>query len=310
MTQSVWNRPLFLSCALGAVLAVYSAIGWKEEIKGYFAPEQFEISMVQLEAPHGDLVLPFGEMAPAPENTIAVVELRGTVMDQSAGILYEDTINGNRFFNGALALADDSNVKALVIRLNTGGGDPVSANKIREVIRYFDAVRGNKGNTYVYVDGFSASAGVMIMGAASVIYANPESAVGSIGVIGAECSTPSAENKPSETIKIMSGFGKDPCFNHDGSLNKEAIAIDQTEADESYEAFVQMVAEDRGIVPKDIKAIGAKMMDAFEAKEFGLIDDAIGELALRGVLVNKYGEDAQFVYYQDIPTDSLPWDQS
>ena len=93
------------------------------------------------------------------------------------------------------------------------------------------------------------------MGSASTVYAVPESEIGNIGIRGGVCSE-SVDLQAGETMHVMSGAGKDFCFNHDGSLNYEAINMQQKEADEAYMRFVQLVASDRDIPPETIKGWG------------------------------------------------------
>ena len=290
---------LFLAILGILVIVLESVRGTTDMIGEYFSPQS---EMVQLEAPYTDLIVPFGTRSPAVDNTIAVVELSGSIINDRPGIWYGDTINASRVWNGLLSLAEDPQVKALIIRLQTDGGEIMPSYKVREAIQYFDQMRGGQ-STYIYVDGFALSAGVIIMGAASAVYVATESEIGNIGIRGGVCFEPSMDFLLKERMYIMSGAGKDFCFNHDGSLNYEAIEVQQREADEAYDRLIQLVASDRSIPPASIRGWGAKIMDSWEAEEVGLVDGVMGELTLRKLLRERHGANVQFVLYQDTPME-------
>jgi protease-4 len=100
---------------------------------------------------------------------IAVVYLEGVIFDSK-------TVNEH-----LKMYADDSRVKAIVVRMDTPGGGVAASQEIADQIKW---LRNEKGKTVVISMGsVGASGGYYVACAADKIYANPGTITGSIGVI-------------------------------------------------------------------------------------------------------------------------------
>lgn len=204
--------------------------------------------------------------------------------------------------------AADSTIKGVMLHMQTPGGTIFGARAIHDGVTAF---KGSKKPIVAWIEGLSASGGVMAMVGADKIYADHGSFIGSIGVIG-----PSwlYYNKPLATdggllgggivtqngieqVIISAGRGKD-LGNPFRRATPEEIKVLQDGVNDEYGAFVAHVARNRGITEQTIRdEMGAQIFGNAQAETFGLIDgtkdrtSTIGELAT----LAKLGTDYQLV---------------
>jgi len=168
---------------------------------------------------------------------IAVVYLEGVIFDSK-------TVNEH-----LKMYANDSRVKAIVVRMDTPGGGVAASQEIADQIKW---LRNEKGKTVVISMGsVGASGGYYVACAADKIYANPGTITGSIGVIAEWVNYGNllkwAQMQP-EVIK--SGEFKDV-----GSPTREVTPKEreylQGLINQMYEQFVGAVAEGRKELTRD-----------------------------------------------------------
>ena len=159
-------------------------------------------------------------------------------------------------------LADDDDVKAVVFRVNSGGGSAVASEQIRHAIKLIKA----KKPVVVSMGGLAASGGYWISSPANYIVAEPTT----VTVDGV------TTNKYSdyETDMIL---GKNP----DEIMKHMQIYIDR-----GYENFLNIVSEGRGMKPAQVDSIAQGRVwlatDAIKIKlidQLGSLDDAVKKAA-------------------------------
>ena len=192
------------------------------------------------------------------------------------------------------AAADDS-VKALLLRIDSGGGSATAAEEVgRELIRFKEEAKkpivATMGNT-------GASAAYWIAACASdKIYANATTLTGSIGVYMPYMNTEELFKKIGITSdKIKSGPYKDIMTN-DRPMTKEEKEILQNIVDEIYDQFVYTVSAGRKMETSKVRAIAdGRIYTGRQAKNIGLVDelgDYYDALAAAGALAKiKPGKD-------------------
>ena len=205
--------------------------------------------------------------------------------------------------------AEDENIKGIFMPFRTPGGTIFGSQAIFRAIQQYREDTGNP--VVVYIEGISASGGVMAMVAADNIYADYGSLIGSIGVLG-----PSLTyfNKPMATdgglfgggivteggiekTAITAGRGKD-IGNPFRKPSEEEIANLMTGVNNEYENFVNHVAKNRNMEPEMIRnEMGAQIFDNKMAETYGLIDatqyrsEAVASLAK----LAKLGDDFKLI---------------
>ncbi|RRJ28444.1 signal peptide peptidase SppA [Halocatena pleomorpha] len=161
---------------------------------------------------------------------------------------------------------DDRNADALVMKLNTPGGEVVPSDDIRNAVLAFE------GPTIAYATDTCASGGYWIASACDEIWARETSVIGSIGVIGSRLNASTlAEELGLSYERFAAGRYKDA-----GAALKE---IDDDERaylqgliDDYYEHFIERVAAGRDLDPDAIRDTEARVYLGDEAQDLDLID--------------------------------------
>lgn len=113
---------------------------------------------------------------------IALVEVEGMLVNARTGGLLQATENPlSRFTQQLDKAANDSRVKAVVLRINSPGGTVTCSETMYRLVRRFREKTGKP--VLAAVQEVGASGGYMVALAADRIVATPTSVVGSIGVI-------------------------------------------------------------------------------------------------------------------------------
>lgn len=128
-----------------------------------------------------------------------------------------------------------------------------------------------------YLASEACSGGYYVAMAADRLSANRNGLVGSIGVIATiEDYSKMLDDMGISEINFVSGENK-AMSSGTSSLTEEQIEIYQAMVDESYEQFVDVVAEGRGMTREQVKALAdGRFYTARQALENGLVDEIAG----------------------------------
>ena len=213
------------------------------------------------------------------ENSIVVLDVNGVILTHSAQLPAYAKLTGVTFgvdFRETLAaLARDGRVKGVIVKLSTPGGAVTGSREIHDAIVEF---KKSRKPIHMYIVDLAASGGVYAMVAADHISSAPETLIGSIGVIGPRLmqyknvkryGDVSADLITQQTFSV--GKGKD-LFNPFADPDPEIVAAFEQTLKESYASFVEVVSSGRQIKPDIVRALGARIMTAQEAKRAHLID--------------------------------------
>ena len=167
------------------------------------------------------------------------------------------------------ALAE-KDLKALVVRVDSPGGSVMASEKIRTAILQAKA----KGLPVVVSMGnVAASGGYWVSTPANVIFAEPDTITGSIGVFGI---LPSFEGTLAKMGITTDGVRTTPLSGQPdltGGTTPEFDRIMQMGVEDIYGRFVGLVAKSRGKSPQQIDAIAqGRVWDGGSARQIGLID--------------------------------------
>ena len=205
------------------------------------------------------------------ENKIAIVNVEGTIVtgEVSYNIAGSDTI----VTNIRKAIKDDS-VKALVLRVNSPGGDVWASELITNALNEFKS----SGRPIISSMGdIAASGGVWVTTLSDEIWAKPETLTGSIGVYGI---VPTLDG-----IYDWAGIQVDGISSTKAGEWDERFAMPdyvknsiQASIDNTYDKFVNKVAENRDMPFKEVLSIaGGRIWSGEKALQLGLVDK-IGDL--------------------------------
>lgn len=164
----------------------------------------------------------------------------------------------------------EAGASVIVMDADSGGGEAYSCfQTANEMRRLADE---NNVKFITYVDGYAASAMYGLSAASHEIIVNPDSQVGSVGVVVSLANYSEAEKQYGlKRTYVTAGESKVP-YNEDGEFTKEFLADIQNKVDSLYEKFTAHVADYRAIPTESVKKLGARMYTAEDALTNGLAD--------------------------------------
>lgn len=200
--------------------------------------------------------------------SVAVIDVEGQIVaGKSAG--FGAAAAGSDTIVDLIEQAGElSGVRAIVLRVNSPGGDVVASDEIYRALQRVDKP------VVVSMGSIAASGGYYISVAADYIYATPYTLTGSIGVISQFFNAQELlEDLGVEVITITSGEVKD-FGNFARPMTEEERAYWQALIDDTYEGFLSIVAEGRGLPVDEVREIAdGRVVLGGDAVELGLVDE-------------------------------------
>lgn len=238
------------------------------------------------------------------KNRIAVLYAVGEINDVS-----QDGINYHNLVPVITELADDDNVKGMVLRVNSPGGSAFGSDQIGEALDYFQS----KGKPLaVSMGAYAASGGYWISAGADKIFANPLTITGSIGIFGLIPNVKGLADKLGVNPQTVSTNPNAQFPSLTESMTDEMKGVMQQYVNRGYEDFVGRVAKGRKMSVPAVKRIAeGRVWDAVSAKRIGLVDsigslnDAIEWVASKAKILDKYNV-AAYPEYKPSFWDMLP----
>lgn len=202
---------------------------------------------------------------------VAVVYALGDIVDGGGdGVLGARQQIASRTLVAALrAIAADDTVKAVVLRIDSGGGSAQASELIWQAVEQLEA----KKPVIVSMSDVAASGGYYIASGATQIFALPDTLTGSIGVVGGKIAPGGALAKLGVTTFPMGRGKRATMMASLGPWNAEEKEVIQKSMEDVYEVFTARVASGRAGKVKDVKAIAqGRVWTGEKAKELGLVD--------------------------------------
>lgn len=197
------------------------------------------------------------------DTDIATVTIEGEIRRDTEPL--DDKLKSEKAVR-AIEKADGS-ARALVLEIDSPGGEPTPSEEIRAAVKEFD------GPTVAFARDVCASGAYLIAAGCDHVIAREGAMVGSIGVLGSRVTfSELADRLGIEYERLTAGEYKD------AGVPLEPIEEDQREylqglIDDHYDLFVERVAEDRDIEPAAIRDTEARIYTGRRAHELGLVDD-------------------------------------
>lgn len=187
---------------------------------------------------------------------------------------------------------ENDQIKAVVLRVDSPGGDAYASEIIRREIEQIQAA----GKPVVVSMGdVAASGGYWISMDADEIWAQPTTITGSIGIFGMFVTIPQTLEKLGIHTDGVATTPIAGAFDIRRPLNPQVETILTSVIEKGYRDFIGKVASARGKTPAQIDEIAqGRVWSGSQAKERGLVDklgglhDAISAAAVLGNLGDKY----------------------
>ena len=245
------------------------------------------------------------------KNKIAVIHVEGAIVTGNIGF---NTAGSGGIVKNINKARDDKNVKGIVLRVNSPGGDVYASSVITNALEEFQST----GRPVITSMGdIAASGGVWVTTTSEEIWAEETTLTGSIGVYS--------------IIQDISPLEKWAGFNNDGvsmtkagdiydlsrGMNEELNKQFRQNTENFYKNFVTKVANNRNMDFSEVlKFAGGRIWRGDTALELGLVDklgsldDAIDSMAskleLEDYKVFSYSSEVEFDDYLSSLEDLLP----
>lgn len=220
------------------------------------------------------------------DDEIAVYYAYGDIVDSpAAGSLFSNShaIVGNDVCKDLEELANDDDVKAVVIRINSGGG---SAYASEQMWHQIDLLKKKKP-VVISMGGMAASGGYYMSCNANYIFAEPTTLTGSIGIFGV---IPNFSDLATNKLGLKFDEVKTNRNSLFGSqarmMNEEELTFLQGAITRGYHLFRQRVADGRKMTVDQVEQIAQGHVftgeDALKIKlvdELGGLDKAVAKAA-------------------------------
>ncbi|GLS25461.1 signal peptide peptidase SppA [Marinibactrum halimedae] len=198
---------------------------------------------------------------------IAIIVASGTISDghQPAGNI------GDKSFQRLLEqVEEDQSIKAVVVRIDSGGGSAYASEEIRQGLL---DLKEQGIPVIVSMGSVAASGGYWMATAADEIWATPTTITGSIGVFGA---FPTLEGTLEKAGITTDGLGTTKlagALRADRPLDPMAQRVIQEGVNHIYQQFLALVAEARNTTPEAVHNIAqGRVWSGTKALELGLVD--------------------------------------
>ena len=224
---------------------------------------------------------------------IAVYYACGDIVDDVTGISTKEVINGRKVCKDLEELENDDDIKAVVLRINSGGGSAYASEQMWYSIQRLKT----KKPVVVSMGGMAASGGYYMSCIADKIIAEPTTLTGSIGIFGM---FPDVSGLLTQKLGVKFDEVKTNRNSTFGAtlarpFNEEEMSYLNTYIDRGYNLFRQRVADGRKMSVEEVEKVAqGHVWLGQDAVKIGLVDklgtleDAVNEAAILAKLDEYY----------------------
>lgn len=242
------------------------------------------------------LILPllFSIFDGAKLGNVALIPLEGIVTTNGASTLSSDSISSETIVRFIEEAEKNSQIKAIVIQINSPGGTPVATDEVAT------AIQKAQKPVITLIREIGASGGYWIASSTDYIIANKMSMTGSIGVISSYLEFSGLMEKYGVGYeRLVAGENKDMGIPYKQLTTKQKALL-QTQLDKMHSYFISEVAKNRNLPEEEVRKLATgEVYLGSEALDLGLIDQLGNIDTVKQHLTEKYGlEEINFVVYQ------------
>ena len=245
---------------------------------------------------------PSGAINTASHGNIGLIVAQGDIVD---GHQPENRIGADSLSELIRKARRNTHLKALVVRIDSGGGSAFASEVIREELA---AAQAQGLPVYISMGSVAASGGYWMSTSAKEVWATPATLTGSIGVFAL---IPNLSESLGQVGVETDGFGTSPLassYRIDVPMTEETGRVIQASVDNIYQRFLQLVAQARASTPEAIHEIAqGRVWSGESAKQLGLVDK-LGSLEdLYAYIASEY--DIEDILVESITRDLSPREQ-
>ncbi|MEA1941338.1 MAG: signal peptide peptidase SppA [Pseudomonadota bacterium] len=222
----------------------------------------------------------FNQASPAWSHApvIALIEGQGAIVtgDADQNPLGGDEMIGGDFTSEAiLAAAEDPNVRAIVLRVDSPGGSAIASDQIWHAV---NRAREAGKPVVVTMASFAASGGYYIAAPADYVLAHATTLTGSIGVLGGKIVLDETFGMVGLNVETLSVGGEyTTAMSSQQAWTESQRAAFRAQMEDIYEDFTQRVADGRDLPLERVLEIArGRVWTGAQALDLGLVDEIGG----------------------------------
>ena len=201
------------------------------------------------------------------KDSVGIIVASGNIVD---GERPEGSIGGDSLARLIRKARLDKNIKALVLRIDSGGGSAFASEVIRAELQKLQEA----GKPLVVSMGsMAASGGYWIAAGADEVWATPATLTGSIGIFGA---FPTVDNMLQDLGVSTDGVGTTAVagkLRPDLPLDPILASAIQSGVEYGYRRFINIVADGRNKLVEQVEPIAeGRVWSGIDAQQLGLVD--------------------------------------
>ncbi len=244
--------------------------------------------------------VPAGKKTTYSRNKVSVIYASGTIV---MGKGSDANIGGNSFSDLIRKERKDSSVKAIVLRVNSPGGNAIASDMIwREV-----ELAAKEKPVVISMGNYAASGGYYIAAPGTKIFTSPTTITGSIGVFGLLPNAGKLMNQKlgitTETVNTNRNSDFPSVFRPMNIYEKEVM---QLSIEKVYSDFISKVSAGREMPVASVDSIGqGRVWSGSDALKLGLADEIGGLTASVNEAAKLAGIEDWSVRELPVPEDPL-----
>ena len=245
------------------------------------------------------------------KNKIAIIHVEGAIVPGNIGF---NTAGSGGIVKNINKARDDKNVKGIVLRVNSPGGDVYASSMITNALEEFQST----GRPVITSMGdIAASGGVWVTTTSEEIWAEETTLTGSIGVYSIVPDFSPLEKWAGMNYDGVSMTKAGSVYDLSRGMNEDLNKQFRENTENMYKNFVTKVANNRDMEFSDVlKFAGGRIWRGDTALELGLVDklgsldDAVASMAskleLEDYRVFSYNNEVEFEDYLSSLEDLIP----
>ncbi|MCS6972490.1 MAG: signal peptide peptidase SppA [Leptospiraceae bacterium] len=289
------------------------AVGLIDEI-AYFTDVEEQLTARSLPVPHWLVSAQeyaqtrFFDDSWGKKPTIAVLVLAGEIVSGSSrpeSLFLGGTVGSDTIQDALNRIKEDSDTKALVVRIDSPGGSALASDIIWNKIREVKSARGKDFPIVVTMGNTAASGGYYIAVSGDTILASPLSITGSVGIFAGKFNLRGLYDWLGVRKYTFKTHKRAAIFSESEAFTAEERLLIREQLTEFYELFLSRVAENRGTTPEQVRPVaGGRVWSGKDALEKKLADRFGGLLLAIELARERAGLDENYYQLQIYPAES------
>ena len=199
-------------------------------------------------------------------NRVAVIVAEGTIVNGNGD---NASIGGEKFAKEIRKAREDDNVKAVVLRINSGGGSASASDQMWREVQLTKEVKPVIASMSTY----AASGGYYMAMGCDTIVAQPNTITGSIGIFGLFFGAQELLDKIGVSVDVVKTSPLADILDPSQPLGPREERVIQSFVNKGYQTFISKVAQGRGMTVDQVRELaGGRVYTGKEALELDLVD--------------------------------------